>query len=509
MADLPQPPQTPAETADAAAQYIYLYKSQDKIYPRSVKGRFVNWRWAFVWLTQLVFYLGPWLSWNDRQALLFDLGARRFYVFGLVLYPQDFVYLTALLMMSAYALFLFTAVAGRLWCGYACPQTVYTEIFMWVERKFEGDRAARMKRDGGAWTLEKAARKALFGRYRNPFTDDPSVAGMDRTVANTTPVWHAGRLFMTKEDGRGYEVNPHTLATAGKWDYQGKLKSQTFTAHPRVDDRTGELFFFGYEAGGLCDWIDYALSLAEQLQGMMDTFHQEIIGMGEDLFGDATAWLEDSLSSLSMGVDPEVLENAFGDIEQAIQEGPSALREATRGAVRTLTSQRYADQNAPADSPDGRFYEMTRTLPNVAAAELTTALEQEETAVIKAESASVNETSWKLGAVAQQAVQAAALLGGLDLAGVGRADRGDAAGILQARLHERQLAVVLHAVRLHEVQRQPELGELVRREQPLVGDVVDREHRVARQRAARPAGGRCGARPRRRPPRTRRRGPRR
>ena len=160
MADLPQPPQTPAETADAAAQYIYLYKSQDKIYPRSVKGRFVNWRWAFVWLTQLVFYLGPWLSWNDRQAVLFDLGARRFYVFGLVLYPQDFVYLTALLMMSAYALFLFTAVAGRLWCGYACPQTVYTEIFMWVERKFEGDRAARMKRDGGAWTLEKAGRKA-------------------------------------------------------------------------------------------------------------------------------------------------------------------------------------------------------------------------------------------------------------------------------------------------------------------------------------------------------------
>ncbi|MBL8278277.1 MAG: cytochrome c oxidase accessory protein CcoG [Pelomonas sp.] len=160
MADLQQPHQQPPEAADAATQYIYLYKSQDKIYPRSVKGRFVNWRWAFVWLTQLVFYLGPWLSWNDRQAVLFDLGARRFYVFGLVLYPQDFVYLTALLMMSAYALFLFTAVAGRLWCGYACPQTVYTEIFMWVERKFEGDRAARMKRDGGAWTMEKVGRKA-------------------------------------------------------------------------------------------------------------------------------------------------------------------------------------------------------------------------------------------------------------------------------------------------------------------------------------------------------------
>lgn len=103
------------------------------------------------------------------------------------------------------------------------------------------------------YKLEREARRALFGKYRNPFTDDPSVAGKDRTVANTTPVWHAGRLFMTKEDGRGYEVNPHTLATVGKWDYEGKLKSETFTAHPRIDAETGELFFFGYEAGGLCD----------------------------------------------------------------------------------------------------------------------------------------------------------------------------------------------------------------------------------------------------------------
>jgi len=103
------------------------------------------------------------------------------------------------------------------------------------------------------YLAEKSARRALFGQYRNPFTDDPSVAGVDRTLANTTPVWHAGQLFMTKEDGRGYEVNPHTLATTGKWDYEGKLRSQTFTAHPRVDPVTGEMFFFGYEAGGLCD----------------------------------------------------------------------------------------------------------------------------------------------------------------------------------------------------------------------------------------------------------------
>lgn len=101
------------------------------------------------------------------------------------------------------------------------------------------------------YKAEKEARRALFGQYRNPFTDDPSVEGVDRTVANTTPVWHAGRLFMTKEDGLGHEINPHTLETVGKWTYNGALKSETFTAHPRIDPETGEMFFFGYEAGGL------------------------------------------------------------------------------------------------------------------------------------------------------------------------------------------------------------------------------------------------------------------
>jgi cytochrome c oxidase accessory protein FixG len=140
---------------DAAVQIVSLYQAQKKIYPRSVTGRFVNWRWALVWITQLAFYLTPWLMWNQRQAVLFDLGTRRFYIFGLVLYPQDLIYLTALLIISAYALFLFTAVAGRLWCGYACPQTVYTEMFMWVERKFEGDRAVRMKLDAGGWNPQR------------------------------------------------------------------------------------------------------------------------------------------------------------------------------------------------------------------------------------------------------------------------------------------------------------------------------------------------------------------
>jgi len=144
----------------ADGEMISLYASHEKIYPRSVSGLFSRWRWAMVVLTQLVFYGLPWLEWGQRQAVLFDLGARRFYIFGLVLYPQDFIYLTGLLVISALSLFLFTAVAGRLWCGYACPQTVYTEIFLWIEKQVEGDRSARMRRDSQSWSLDRLWRKS-------------------------------------------------------------------------------------------------------------------------------------------------------------------------------------------------------------------------------------------------------------------------------------------------------------------------------------------------------------
>nr|WP_255440113.1 cytochrome c oxidase accessory protein CcoG [Caenimonas sedimenti] len=143
----------------APAEGQSLYESHQKIYPRSVNGLYARWRWAFVALTQLVFYGLPWLPWGERQAVLFDLAARRFYIFGYVLYPQDFIYLTGLLVISALSLFLFTAVAGRLWCGFACPQTVYTEMFLWIERKVEGERGARMKLDGGPFSLEKLVKK--------------------------------------------------------------------------------------------------------------------------------------------------------------------------------------------------------------------------------------------------------------------------------------------------------------------------------------------------------------
>src|SRR5271166_3716464 len=148
-------------SADLPTEELALYEIRKKIYPRAVHGWFAGWRWGMVLLTQAIFYGLPWLSWNGRQAVLFDLGARKFYIFGLVFWPQDVIYLTVLLILSALALFLFTAVAGRLWCGYACPQTVYTEIFTWIERKIEGDRLSRIRLDAAPLSLRKLGIKAL------------------------------------------------------------------------------------------------------------------------------------------------------------------------------------------------------------------------------------------------------------------------------------------------------------------------------------------------------------
>jgi cytochrome c oxidase accessory protein FixG len=176
---------------------VSLYQTERKIYARSVTGWFSYWRWALVGATQLVFYGLPWITMNDRQAMLFDLANRRFYIFNLVLYPQDLIYLTGLLVISAMSLFLFTAVAGRLWCGYACPQTVYTEIFMWVERQIEGDRVARMRLDRSGFNAQKLTRKSVkhiawvaiglwtgftFVGYFTPIT----------TLANEVMTWSLG-----------------------------------------------------------------------------------------------------------------------------------------------------------------------------------------------------------------------------------------------------------------------------------------------------------------------------
>ena len=140
-----------------------LYVSEKKIYPREIKGRYQRLQRLALLVLLGLYYGVAWLSWDDRQAVLWDLPARKFYIFNLVFWPQDFIFLALLLIIAGLALFFFTALAGRLWCGYACPQTVWTEAFLWIEQKFEGDRNQRMKLDASNWNLNKIFRK--FGKH--------------------------------------------------------------------------------------------------------------------------------------------------------------------------------------------------------------------------------------------------------------------------------------------------------------------------------------------------------
>ena len=136
-----------------------VYASERKVYPRDVAGTLNRLRVAAVFWLLGMYYVFPWLKWDGHQAVLFDLPARKFHVFGLTFWPQDFTFLAMLLIILALVLFFVTALLGRVWCGYACPQTVWTEVFLWMERWTEGDRAKRMKLDAGPWTREKLLRK--------------------------------------------------------------------------------------------------------------------------------------------------------------------------------------------------------------------------------------------------------------------------------------------------------------------------------------------------------------
>ena len=140
-------------------QSASMYESAKKIYPREIGGRFANLSKLATIILLGLFYAVPWLNWDERQAVLFDLPARKFHLLGLTLWPQDFPYLAMLLIIAALSLFFFTALAGRLWCGFACPQTVWTEVFIWMEQWTEGTRSQRMKLDKAPWSWNKLRRK--------------------------------------------------------------------------------------------------------------------------------------------------------------------------------------------------------------------------------------------------------------------------------------------------------------------------------------------------------------
>ena len=151
---------TPTSSAPKTTEQS-LYEKREKIYQREVHGRFAILRTLSVVVLLGLFFILPWLEMGGRQVILFDLPARKFHVFWLTFWPQDFLLLAFLLMLGAFSLFFFTALAGRLWCGYACPQTVWTEVYLWIERKVEGSRITQMRLDKADWSLNKILRKSI------------------------------------------------------------------------------------------------------------------------------------------------------------------------------------------------------------------------------------------------------------------------------------------------------------------------------------------------------------
>lgn len=148
------------EVVPAEVGELDLYQRREKIYTRKIEGFFQRLRVFTGWPLLIAYYGLPWISIGGRQAVLFDLPEREFHIFGLTFWPQDFPLLAFLLIIAAFALFAVTVSAGRIWCGYTCPQTVWTSIFMWIEQRFEGTRNQRVKLDKQRWSLKKALRKS-------------------------------------------------------------------------------------------------------------------------------------------------------------------------------------------------------------------------------------------------------------------------------------------------------------------------------------------------------------
>ena len=207
----------PLKVVDDGAMYV----SEAKVYPREVSGRFQRLRHLAVMVLLGLYYGVAWITIDGQQAVLWDLPARKFHVFGLVFWPQDFIFLALLLVMAGLSLFFFTALAGRLWCGYACPQTVWTEIFLWMERWTEGDRAQRMKLDAAPWSRGKGVRKigkhllwAVFALWTG-FT----------FVGYFTPIRDLGARLLPFAWG-GYETFWVLFYAIATWGNAGFLREQ-------------------------------------------------------------------------------------------------------------------------------------------------------------------------------------------------------------------------------------------------------------------------------------------
>ena len=186
--------------------HIPLYHKRVKIFPKAVRGNFRRAKWTFMVVLLGIYYLAPWLRWGrgagaPDQAILIDFPSRKFYFFFIEIWPQEVYYLTGLLILAAIGLFFMTSLFGRVWCGYACPQTVWTDLYLWAERSIEGDRNAQMRLDAAPWNLEKLAKRgakhALWlaiaaltgGAWVFYFADAPTLAREIVTLQAPTAAW--------------------------------------------------------------------------------------------------------------------------------------------------------------------------------------------------------------------------------------------------------------------------------------------------------------------------------
>ena len=203
-------------TATNSTSNRKLFKSRVKIHPREAEGHYRTMKWAMMAFTLSIYYLVPWLRWSrgagaPHQAVLVDLAHERLYFFFIEIWPQEVYYITGLLILAAVSLFLINALFGRLWCGFSCPQTVWTDLFIWVETKIEGDRNARIRLDAAPWTAAKIAKRtvkhlvwlvfalATGGAWVFYFSDAPTLA--HQLVTGTASIGNyvavAGLTFTT------------------------------------------------------------------------------------------------------------------------------------------------------------------------------------------------------------------------------------------------------------------------------------------------------------------------
>ncbi|KAB2869589.1 MAG: cytochrome c oxidase accessory protein CcoG [Bauldia sp.] len=218
-----------AEAVNSAKVRQPLYAARKKIFPKRASGQFRRFKWLVMFVTLGIYYLTPWLRWDrgphaPDQAVLIDLANRRFYFFFIEIWPQEFFIVAGLLVMAGLGLFLITSTVGRAWCGYTCPQTVWVDLFLVVERALEGDRNARIRLEGEPWGLRKiwlrTAKHAIWiaiavatgGAWIFYFADAPTLL-VDFFTGNAAPV-----AYMTV-----------ALLTATTYTFGGLMREQVCT----------------------------------------------------------------------------------------------------------------------------------------------------------------------------------------------------------------------------------------------------------------------------------------